>query len=375
MEQVYKIVSSENFRLKSAVFLLSVGMILYFHQRIFRSEELRILVYAFSLPGIAFTFYLLFKSINKYDIIIVLYTLTVVVWASFTREVSLFKNFMNLNVLTYLSIGLLAGKNKFPSSAAKTIFIFISGSVAYFYFIKGYNPSQDIYLFEMNRNQIPVYVVGTALFSYITDYIEGKQRPVIWISFISLLVSTISMSRTGTTIAFFLFALVVIYNIRYLFIIYSDNYLSNSKQKGILSATAIISFLIIVSMIGNEVYKSSRYSTEGIKSSSTMERFKLWTSFSEQMTLARAFTGFKFLDERFKNAHNSYLMLWSYCGIAAFPVYIFIFYLLFKFFRESFYISGIFGLILLYPMAEHVIFIRPHDYLIYTLFFYYFKER
>jgi len=375
MGKIYTLIRAEEFLLKSAVFCLSAGMILYFHQRIFRLEELRILVYVFSLSGIALTYYLLFKSINKYDIIIISYTLIVIVWASFTREVSLFKNFMNLNVLAYLSIGLLAGKNKFPSFAAKAIFIFISGSVLYFYFIKGYSPSQDIYLYQMNRNQIPVYVVGTALFSYIIDYIKGNQRPVVWISLLALLVSTISMSRTGTAIAFFLFVLVVMYNIKYLFIIYAENYSSNSNRKVIIAAVAIVSVLIIVSMIGKEVYTSSRYSTESIKNESTMERFDLWYSFSEQMTLKRAFTGFKFLDEKYKSAHNSYLMFWSYCGIAVFPVFIFLFYLLFKFFRESFYIAGILGLILLYPMAEHVIFIRTHDFLIFTLFFYFFQDR
>lgn len=377
MGKIYTLLKTEEFLLKSALFLLSAAIIVYFHQRIFRSEELKVLVYALSIPGIALTFCLLFKSMNKYDLIIVIYTLILIVWASFTREVSLFKNFMNLNVLTYLSIGLLAGKNKFPSFAAKTIFIFISGSVLYFYFIKGYTPSQEIYLFQMNRNQIPVYVVGTALFSYIIDYIKGRQRPVIWISLLALLISTISMSRTGTTIAFLLFMLVVIYNIRYLFIIYTDNHSSNnnSNRKIIPAAAAILSFLIIISIIGNEVYTSSRYSTEGIKNESTIERFDLWYSFSEQMTLKRAFTGFKFLDEKYKTAHNSYLMFWSYCGIAAFPVFIFLFYLLFKFFRESFYIAGILCLILLYPMAEHVIFIRTHDFLLFTLFFYSSRDR
>jgi len=133
MEQVYKIVTSENFRLKSAVFLLSAGLVLYFFYRINRLDELRVLVYTVSLPGIVLTFYILAKSLNRFDIIIVIYTLIIIIWSSFTQDVSVFKSFMHLNVLTYLSIGLLAGKNRFPSSAAKAIFVIISGTILYFF--------------------------------------------------------------------------------------------------------------------------------------------------------------------------------------------------------------------------------------------------
>jgi len=222
----------------------------------------------------------------------------------------------------------------------------------------------------MNRNTIPVYVVGSAILAYMVDYISGKQSPVLWISIITLWVSTVSLSRTGTIIAFFLFVLVMLYKIKYLSHLYN-----NKKVKKIIIAFTILAVLLAVLMTGIVVYNSSRYSIEGIMSNSTMERIKLIQSFLDQTNIKRAFTGFKFIDETLKDPHNSYLTLWSYCGIAAFPVFVFMFYLLLKLFKSNHFVTGLYFLILLYPVAEHVLFIRFHDYLIYTLFFYYFKER
>lgn len=357
--------------IKIAVLVSSLGYMLHFFYRLYRPDEFRSIIKIVAVIGLVLTLIALRKFVSKFDFVVLMYTMAILVWVSFTSETSFFVRFV---VLIHLSMGLLAGKGKFSPIAAKLIFIIICGIIFYYYIIVGYDQSQHTLLVMMNRNIAAVYITGGALFLYIVDYISGKTRPVIWASALALWLTVFTQCRMATIISLLLLILVLFINL-----IFFNKTILSKIIKNIAAQRVVLSLFVVCSLIALfgifiSVYTNSRFSTVGLLGETSISRIQLYKDFFHQLTISGAITGFNFVSHE-PNLHNSFLQLWSYCGIAAFPVFFFLIYILYQFSRVTFFIAGIFFLILLSSIPDSNIFIFYYDFLLFSLIFYYLSEK
>jgi len=335
-----------------------------------------ILYLSFAMPVL--TAIILRKSLNRYDIIVILYVLLIIVWSSFTQGFSITGYRWYKISICMLCAGIITAKGKYPSWAVKFIFLVMAGTTIYYMLASNYNPPKSMRLLYMNRNVISMYMFGYAAWLYFADYIEGRKRPLVWPASIALIISTFSMSRTGTLIALMLFTIVLLFNSLYTYNKFIKKR-NNDKTKKLYSLAALSIIILLIIIICYTVYDLSRFSTVDIANKSTIDRLKIYKSFFNELNYQKALLGFKYSFSGFKtplkHLHNSYLHLFSWVGAASVPVFIFLIYTAYKYFKESFFIFSIYMLLMLYSMPELVKFGRNFDFLLYTFIFYHLSKK
>ncbi len=354
------------------VVVVSFFLLYQFFNNMFKTSlPLNYILFASTLLIAPLTFFIYKKKINTLQYMFITYIFILVIWTTITQNICIFYYHAAYISVIFISTATIVIYNENKTYFPHVIFIIITLAFLYILLIKHVNLSMLKSLTTMNRNRIPMYLLIFASLIYITDYCQNVSRPVIWPSIITLILSTLSLSRAGTLFALILFLTVLFLNLMHFKVITFPT--SKIKKYYFIFLSSLIVILIFFIYI---IYDYSRFSSEPILSHSTIQRMEIYRNFFDQLTPLRAITGFKPGDIPIVNHfHNSYLVLWSYTGIGAFPVFIFIGWLLKYYYNKSKLLFMILLLFLLYSITDWRLFFRQPDLIFYTLSLLALKEK
>lgn len=353
--------------------LFSLYLLYHFYHNLFKEifplKEVLVIISIFSIP---LTFFYYKNILSKYDFIFIAYIVLIILWSTITQNIIIFHYHAAYFSTIFICAAIMIANKDFPSYLSRILFIIIALTFIYLLYIKNINLINQSYLYSMNRSRISMYCIIFSSLIYITDYQENKIRTVLWPSIISLIISVKSFARLGTIISFILFVLILLLNLNY-YLVYVNSFINKHKELKII-AVIIVIFIIFYSAL--LIYKNSRLSTTSLLNSSNQQRIDIFQSFFDQLTLFKFLTGFKpeYIPHNMNHFHNSYLVLLSHVGVAAFPLFIFIIWQLIYYFKHSKLLFTILLSFCIFSIPDWQLFFKYPDIIFYSLSLIFIKD-
>jgi hypothetical protein len=365
---------SETF-LNSMVFIY---IFLIFLDNVYDFSSFKLLTIAFCI--IVFTGLLLQNKISGFEYLTIFIAFALTLWIALIMWRPPLSFAFNRFILL-ACCGAVIASNGFRSSLSKTLLILQLFIVVYYIFILNYDPEDVL---TSSRNSISIHLLAFCLIVYLTDYMEGKIRPVIWPALTVMILCIIANGRSGMIVSILLFMTVLLFNIKHIYLIAMNKYKPNRTILFLFVLfLGIISFIIATYTLPLliEWFKTSRFNSEGIYSI----RFEMWKQYFSELTFKRALFG-RNLDQypitvvrdgvlliKHSNPHNSFLDLWAKSGFFAFPIFLITILTIWYLKEKSLFLSIIFILFLLRSSTDMVIYLRRSDYVFFAYMFLAFK--
>ena len=219
------------------------------------------------------------------------------------------------------------------------------------------------YLYALNRNFIPQFLVIATSLQVMNESLQNKKHIIMFPSALTVICSYFSYSRAGLLVSLLLFFIILTANIR--------NWIFESKIRIEWIKAHKMSMLILLGIVVLSVccgiwffIQGTRLASLGFKDPA---RASIAREFFNQQTCKNFVIGFRPHLQYASKLHNSFLTMLSYYGIFSFGLYFLIGISLLHYMKHSFTLFGVLGIWCIYSLVESISPLDVGDFLLIPL--------
>lgn len=353
------------FSTKLQYILISIILIFVFLDSVFRFNYYKRITFALSILLLLISFYLNNKNLSKFDIWFgVLFTLYQIARAYNFSEAWITSKYTYYSLSAFL-IGLTITRSRISLWVIQTplLVIFLTTLISSLFF---HEHVVDGKFFRLNRNILPMFVLSYAMLHTLMEVIQRKSKLSLLPPIISLGVCAYSMSRAGILIAV-LYSLSVLLTFIFMGIkrTTANRSIKDYKSRMIVLYVFLILLFLIVTLV---IIMNSRISEIGLHNNG---RFPIYYSFFSELSLSKALLGFQpTVLENYAHLHNSLLQVIAEAGVVGISLIVVLFIGWIRYLRTSKLLAVFIMLIVLYSQADHYLFLRVGDLILFPLLIY-----
>ena len=268
-------------------------------------------------------------------------------------------------IITSFTIGATIKKGDIGPYLSRLVFLTSIMYLSYLLFYVGKDPN-EIFA-HSSRNHISTVLLSYTIMIYLSDWLYGREIPVLWPACALLIFSVISVGRTGIVVSILLF--IVVFSQRI--------YLQFKKKPVYIFGIIFISFILLLVMNNQiEILEYLRKLYYGYRFGGAWDdlRYDLWREFFTELNIHRAIFGLDLTELPLigyysGNPHNSFIHFWSRTGIISFILFATIGWSAFKLLQKSLFLTMLLGIFLLRAFYDITILFSHLDFVLFALLF------